>query len=94
MSERLAMTDAEEIATLSGMVDRLLARQVAIEAIVEHMMVPVIAAVVPRLAMSLVDAARMMDVDLLPDDPMRLAAEEAINQLADRIERKLRSISV
>jgi hypothetical protein len=33
-----------------------------------------------------------MEVDRLLDDPMRLAIEEAVNQLADRIERKLRSI--
>lgn len=79
-----------EVATLSRKVEDLTARHVALEALFEHLTVPVYLAIIPQLALQLVNAGRTMRVKL-PDGPQKFLVEEHINALVDRLERRLRS---
>jgi hypothetical protein len=84
------MTDAEKLGALARKVDDLTAHHIALEALFEHLVVPVFLTIIPQLALKLVTAAREMDVKL-PDGPQKFRTEEAINSIVDRLERKLRS---
>jgi hypothetical protein len=84
------VTDAEHLTALSRKVDDVAAKHIALEALFEHMTVPVYLAIIPQLALELVAGARRMEVKL-PDGPMKFMVEEHINGLVDRLERRLRS---
>jgi hypothetical protein len=83
------MNDDEKFAALSGKVDDLAARHIALEALFEHLTVPVYFAVIPQLAAELVAGARTFEVKL-PDGPQKYRVEEHINRIVDRLERRLR----
>jgi hypothetical protein len=84
------VTDAEKLATLSRKVDDLAARHIALEALFEHLTVPVYLAVIPQLALELVAGARTLEVKL-PDGPQKFRVEEHINSIVDRLERRVRA---
>jgi hypothetical protein len=50
------VTDAEHLTALSRKVDDLAAKHIAMEALFEHMTVPVYLAIIPQLALELVAA--------------------------------------
>jgi hypothetical protein len=83
------VTDAEKLATLSRKVDDRAAKHIALEALFEHLTVPVYLAVIPQLALELVSGARTLEVKL-PDGPQKFRVEEHINSLVDRLERRIR----
>jgi hypothetical protein len=64
------VTDAEHLTALSRKVDDVAAKHIALEALFEHMTVPVYLAIIPQLALELVAGARRMEVKL-PDGPMK-----------------------
>jgi hypothetical protein len=84
------MTDAEKLATLSRKVDDLIAHHLALEALFEHLTIPIYFAIIPQLAVELLNGARTLEVKL-PDGPQKFRTEEAINSIVDRLERRLRS---
>jgi hypothetical protein len=63
---------------------------IALEALFEHLTVPVYLAVIPQIAIELVAGARALEVKL-PDGPQKFRVEEHINGLVDRLERRIRS---
>jgi hypothetical protein len=71
------MTDAEKLAALSKKVDDLTAKDVALEAVLEHVTASIFPTLVPQLALKILAAAREMEVKL-PDGPAKLLIEENI----------------
>jgi hypothetical protein len=86
----------ERVSTLISQVEELRAKQAASEAVILHVLTPlVLASIGDAMALELITAMRSgFEVSTNKDGPvserMRLVAEEHVNHIADQIERNLR----
>lgn len=73
-------------------IDHLRARQVALELAFTEILTPLLVAVDASLALELVKAMRsdMVAKTSTPDEQLAMVGEEAIQALADKIERRVR----